>query len=262
MAFGLKKIILVFPILFCFLLMPFSALGEVPTREIVIELSNFRLYLYQDGVKIGDYPVAIGAMANPTPVGETRVVSRVLYPTYYPRDWGKKGLSPVPPGPDNPVGTRWLGLSWPNYGIHGTNNPGSIGKAVSDGCIRMFNKDVEELFEMVRIGTPVRIVQKTEESPPPQEQEEKLNPQEQEEKLNPEVNPGLFLVQVGAFENKNNALREQGKLKVAGYTAEIYSDGLFHVCLEGHYSWLDAKLLQFELERLGFNVFIKFYKEK
>ncbi len=253
MAGGLKKIILVLPLLLCFLTMSFTALGEAPERKIVIELSNFRLFLYQDGVKIRVYPVAIGSSVSPTPVGEAKIASRVYYPTYYPRDWGKKGLSPVLPGPDNPVGTRWLGLSLPNYGIHGTNNPGSIGKAVSEGCIRMFNEDVEELFEMVRVGTPVRIVQKKDDSGWPQEQVEKLSP---------EVNPGLFLVQVGAFEHKNNALREQGKLKAAGYTAEIYSNGLFQVCLADYFSWLDAKLVQFELERLGFGVFIKFYKEE
>ncbi len=253
MAVGFKKIIMIFPLIILLFFMPFSVLGETPEREIVIELSSFRLFLYQDGVEILDYPIAIGSSATPTPVGETKVTTRVYNPTYYPRHWGIKGLSPIPPGPDNPVGTRWLGLGWPNYGLHGTNNPASIGKAVSDGCIRMFNRDVEVLFEMVRVGTPVRIVQKKDDSAPP--------PQEKEVKLSPEVNPGLFLIQVGAFENKNNALREQGKLKVAGYDAEIYRNGLFHVYLEDQFSWLDAKLVQFELERVGFNVFIKHYKD-
>jgi len=254
MGVRLKKIKIVFLLGIIFSLIPFSALGETPEREIVIELSSFRLYLYQDGVKILDYPIAIGSSVTPTPVGETKIVNRVVNPTYYPRHWGIKGLSPIPPGPENPVGTRWLGLGWPNYGIHGTNNPASIGTAVSDGCIRMLNKDVEVLFEMVRIGTPVRIVQKKDDSAPPIK--------EQEEKINPEVNPGLFLIQVGAFENKNNALREQGKLKVAGYDADIYGDRLYHVYLKDQFAWLDAKLVQYELERLGFSVFLKYYKEE
>lgn len=247
-----KKNFLVLLLLLCFLGMSLTALGEKPEREIIIELSNFRLYLYQEGVKILDYPIAIGAPATPTPVGATKIVNRVYFPTYYPREWGKKGLTPIAPGPDNPVGTRWLGLSWPNYGIHGTNNPASIGKAVSDGCIRMFNEDVEELFEMIRMGTPVKIVQKIGEAGIPKEQERELNP---------EFKPGWFRVQLGAFEHQQNALRTLEKLKVAGYDAEVSNNKLFVVSLVDHFPWLEAKLVQFDLERLGFNVYITQYSE-
>ncbi len=252
MAFGLRKIVSVLFIFLCFLGMSLTAEGETPERKIVIELSTFRLYLYQEGAKILEYPIAIGAPDTPTPVGDTKIVNRVYYPTYYPIDWGKKGLTPIAPGPDNPVGARWLGLGLPNYGIHGTNNPASIGKAVSDGCIRMFNEDVKELFEMVRIGTPVTIVHKKELGSRPQEQIEKLISIE---------NPGLFVVQVGAFERRENALRRQEELKAAGFEAEIYSNNLFQVWLADRLSWLEAILLQHELERMGFSVFIKSYEE-
>jgi len=64
----------------------------------------------------------------------------------------------VAPGPANPLGTRWMGLGYKGYGIHGTNRPHSIGKAASHGCIRMRNHDVEELFELVQVGDPVDLV--------------------------------------------------------------------------------------------------------
>jgi lipoprotein-anchoring transpeptidase ErfK/SrfK len=75
----------------------------------------------------------------------------VTDPTYY-----HSGVV-IPPGPDNPVGTRWVGLSQKGYGIHGTNEPGSIGKARSHGCIRMRNRDVEEFFTLVSVGDTVEI---------------------------------------------------------------------------------------------------------
>jgi lipoprotein-anchoring transpeptidase ErfK/SrfK len=79
-------------------------------------------------------------------------VDRVPDPTWY----GKGKV--VPPGKNNPVGTRWIGLSRKGYGIHGTNSPSSIGRNVSHGCIRMRNRDVEQLFEMVSIGDSVELV--------------------------------------------------------------------------------------------------------
>src|SRR5262249_61168811 len=81
-------------------------------------------------------------------------------PWWYPptQDSWAKGLKPVPPGPDNPLGTRWMGLSAPGVGIHGTDAPSSIGYSVSHGCIRMQVPEAEWLFEHVSVGTPVVIL--------------------------------------------------------------------------------------------------------
>lgn len=132
-------------------------------REVVINLPAFTLSVYEGGILTHQYPIAIGSVVEQqTVLGTTRIINKVADPTYYPRDWWKRdGVEPIPPGPDNPVGTRWLGLDIPHYGIHGTNDPDSIGKPASAGCIRMFNKDVEELTELVAVGTPVHIVYDT-----------------------------------------------------------------------------------------------------
>lgn len=112
---------------------------------IRISLSKRRLYLSQNGKIIKTYPVGVGKIATQTPRGDFVIVSKVPYPYSYPG------------GPLSPFGTLWMGLSKPHYGIHGTNNPSSIGKYVSHGCIRMYNDDVEELGRLVPIGTPVQI---------------------------------------------------------------------------------------------------------
>ena len=115
-----------------------------PTRVIVVSLEDRRLALVEDGTVKKVYRVAVGRGTSPSPTGTFMIVRRVENPTYY-HD-GKV----IPPGPDNPVGTRWMGLSQKGYGIHGTNEPHSIGKAASHGCIRMGQKDLEELFAQVR----------------------------------------------------------------------------------------------------------------
>jgi len=81
-------------------------------------------------------------------------------PWWYPptQDAWAKGLQPVPPGPGNPLGTRWMGLSAPGVGIHGTDEPWSIGHSESHGCIRMQVPDAEWLYKRVRVGTPVFII--------------------------------------------------------------------------------------------------------
>lgn len=130
-------------------------------REIVINIPEFTLYLYENGVVIRQYPIGIGNVLNPSVLGKTEVINLVENPTYYPIRWWERELEPIPPGPDNPVGTRWIGLGFPSYGIHGTNNPDSIGKAMSAGCIRMYNHDVEELMRLIKIGTPVNLIYQT-----------------------------------------------------------------------------------------------------
>lgn len=113
--------------------------------KVVVNLTQRRLYLLRDSRVIKSYPVGIGKIATKTPTGTYRIISRVPYPYSYPG------------GPLSPFGTLWLGLSRPGYGIHGTNRPTSIGKMVSKGCIRMHNKDVEDLAKYVGIGTEVVI---------------------------------------------------------------------------------------------------------
>jgi len=124
---------------------------ESSTRLIVISIPDRQLALIVDGEVVKVYPVAVGKDSTPSPEGEFTVISRNVDPTYYHE--GKV----VPPGKNNPLGTRWMGLDLKGYGIHGTNAPKSIGKAASHGCIRMAKKDLEELFTLVRVGDAVTI---------------------------------------------------------------------------------------------------------
>jgi lipoprotein-anchoring transpeptidase ErfK/SrfK len=120
-------------------------------RQIIVSLEDRKLALLEDGVVTRVFPVAVGKDSSPSPSGSFSVVNRVTNPTYYHP--GKV----IPAGASNPLGNRWIGLSQKGYGIHGTNEPRSIGKAASHGCIRMAKKDLEELFEMVRPGDAVEI---------------------------------------------------------------------------------------------------------
>jgi lipoprotein-anchoring transpeptidase ErfK/SrfK len=120
-------------------------------RRIVISIPDRKLALVEDGRVLKIYPVAVGALATPSPEGSYTVIQRLTNPTWYAP--GKV----VPPGRSNPLGTRWIGLSRKGYGIHGTSNPRSIGRRASHGCIRLRNHDVEQLFTMVAIGDPVDL---------------------------------------------------------------------------------------------------------
>lgn len=97
------------------------------------------LTLYNDGVFEKAYPIAIGKPSTPTPVGTFTIINKAYKP-------------------GGPFGERWLGLNKRGYGIHGTNNPSSIGNAVSNGCVRLHNADIIELYNKVPIGTKVTIV--------------------------------------------------------------------------------------------------------
>jgi L,D-transpeptidase ErfK/SrfK len=126
---------------------------------IVIRRGSNRLYLYDGQKFVRRFGVATGQPSYPTPLGRWEIVVKQRDPWWYPPDseWAK-GEEPVPPGPTNPLGTRWMGLSAPLVGIHGTPNSYSIGYSASHGCIRMLVPEAEWLFEHVEIGTPVFIV--------------------------------------------------------------------------------------------------------
>ena len=126
---------------------------------IVIRRESKALYLYDGSQLVRTFGVATGQSQYPTPLGLFNVVDKQLNPWWRPpdSDWAK-GLEPIPPGPGNPLGTRWMGLSSPGVGIHGTPDAASIGYSASHGCIRMRIPDAEWLFGQVTWGTPVYIV--------------------------------------------------------------------------------------------------------
>lgn len=126
--------------------------------RIVVNLSQRSLRLIRDGKVVMTYRIAIGQPAYPTPTGDYEIIQKQVDPTWFPPDspWAK-GLGPIPPGPGNPLGTRWIGTSAPAIGIHGTYADSSIGTAASHGCLRMHIPDVEELYEEVSLGMKVSI---------------------------------------------------------------------------------------------------------
>jgi lipoprotein-anchoring transpeptidase ErfK/SrfK len=127
---------------------------------IVVNRTQNTLKLYDSQRLIRTIPVATGQAIYPTPQGIFKIVDKQKNPWWYPPtyDAWAHGLKPVPPGPDNPLGTRWMGLSIPGVGIHGTDEPTSIGYSASHGCIRMHVPDAEWLFTRVSVDTPVVIV--------------------------------------------------------------------------------------------------------
>jgi len=132
--------------------LPPGDLPDRPKRLIVVSLEDRKLALVEDGKARKIYDVAVGKPSTPSPVGTFTIERRVANPTYH-HD-GKTVL----PGPGNPVGTRWMGLSKHGYGIHGTNQPDSIGKAASHGCIRMAKNNLKEFYELVAEGDTVQLV--------------------------------------------------------------------------------------------------------
>jgi lipoprotein-anchoring transpeptidase ErfK/SrfK len=126
---------------------------------VVIRRESKRLFLYRGEKPRRTFRVATGQASYPTPVGRFTIVTKQRNPWWYPpaSEWAE-GLEPVPPGPGNPLGTRWMGLSAPLVGIHGTPDAASIGYSASHGCIRMLVPEAEWLFDRVRLGTTVFIV--------------------------------------------------------------------------------------------------------
>ena len=136
---------------------------KVTTAElglsIVILRGSNRLFLFS-GTKVArTFGIATGRPEYPTPLGDYEIVTMQRNPWWYPppSKWAAAS-EPIPPGPGNPLGTRWMGLSAPYVGIHGTPDAASIGYSASHGCIRMRIPDAEWLFGHVKIGTPVFII--------------------------------------------------------------------------------------------------------
>lgn len=120
-------------------------------RRVVVSIPDRRLAVIESDQVIAVYAVAVGAPVSPSPVGAFTIVARVTNPTYY------RPGKVIGPGAMNPIGTRWIGLNIKGFGIHGTDDPRSIGFAKSHGCIRLRNEDVEALFEQLRAGDVVEL---------------------------------------------------------------------------------------------------------
>ena len=146
-------------------------LPNAPREGIVINLAAMRLFYFprrnaREEQVVYTFPIGIGRVGFATPEGRTRVTRMAKNPSWRPgpgvrrerREQGELLPAVVPPGPDNPLGSRAMYLSWPSYLIHGTNQPAGIGLRSSAGCIRLFPEDVELLYELVRPGTTVTVV--------------------------------------------------------------------------------------------------------
>lgn len=136
-------------------------LPEVGEEDMVVNVPELRLYffLHRLGL-VMTFPVGIGQEDAQTPQGVFRVVEKKVDPVWFiPPSLRDEypGIRSIPPGPDNPLGKYWIGLSGGSYGIHGTNSPWGIGRLVSHGCIRLYPEDIERLFPLVRVGMKVKL---------------------------------------------------------------------------------------------------------
>ena len=129
---------------------------------ILINIPEMRLYLFLKKISmVKTFPIGIGVTENFTPVGRFYIKETRVFPTWYiPISLREKyeGRKSIPPGPENPLGSHWMGLSIRGYGIHGTNFPWAVGRLVTHGCIRLYPEDILHLYPIVPIGTPVNIV--------------------------------------------------------------------------------------------------------
>jgi L,D-transpeptidase ErfK/SrfK len=136
-------------------------LPAVNTKGIVINVPELRLYLFFTDIKmVKTYPIGIGVLDSPTPLGRFTIMEKTKNPTWniplsLQEEYGRQSM---PPGPDNPLGAYRLRLSNFDVGIHGTNIPWGVGRLVSHGCIRLYPEDIGELFSEVKVGTPVEII--------------------------------------------------------------------------------------------------------
>ncbi len=146
-------------------------LPDVPKTGVVLNIATKRLFYYPPSTdsepqQVLTYPIGIGRVGWETPLGVTRVVAKARDPSWWVpasvrREHAEQGNplpSVVPPGPDNPLGTRVLKLEMPGYLIHGTNQPYGVGMRVSHGCVRLYPENIEFLYTLVDIGESVTII--------------------------------------------------------------------------------------------------------
>lgn len=129
--------------------------------EIVINVAEMRLYYFRKEKRtVETYPIGVGDLGFETPVGTYKVVQKRKNPYWYvPKSlWKETTERVVPPGPENPLGEYWLGLSLEAYGIHGTNFPWAIGRLVTLGCIRLYPEHIKTLYGEVNVGTKVNLI--------------------------------------------------------------------------------------------------------
>jgi lipoprotein-anchoring transpeptidase ErfK/SrfK len=125
--------------------------SPAPKHQIIISIADRQLAVIDHGQVLKTYPIAVGAHGTPSPDGDFVIINHAKDPVY------RHGDKEIGPGKDNPLGTRWMGLSLKGYGIHGTNVQSSVGKAISHGCFRMRKQDVEELYALVQVGDTVMV---------------------------------------------------------------------------------------------------------
>jgi L,D-transpeptidase ErfK/SrfK len=125
--------------------------SPAPKRQIIISIADRQLAVIDNGQVLKTYSIAVGARGTPSPDGDFVIINHAKDPIY------RGGDLEIPPGNDNPLGSRWMGLSLKGYGIHGTNVQSSVGKAISHGCFRMRKQDVEELYALVQVGDTVMV---------------------------------------------------------------------------------------------------------
>ena len=136
------------------------------TAGIVLNVAQRMLFVFDDGEVIRGFPVAVGRPDWRTPLGAFEIAQKEIDPVWdvpvsIQAEMARKGqpvLVKVPPGAQNPLGNRWLGLSIPAVGIHSTNQPSSIYRFATHGCVRVHPDDMLELFDLVSVGMPVEIV--------------------------------------------------------------------------------------------------------
>jgi len=136
-----------------FILSSLTAPAHAADKKLYINLASRLMLFYEGDTKVAVYHLGVGKVSTPTPTGYYKIQEKLINPSWIdPSDPEFE----IPSGEDNPLGYRWMGL-FGNYGIHGTNRPESIGGYVSNGCIRMNERDVEKVFDAVEVGTPVEI---------------------------------------------------------------------------------------------------------
>ena len=135
--------------------------AEHPETGLLVNLPERMVYVFKNNTVINFYPIAIGRPSFPTPAGKYKIVERIKNPTWFPPAWAKTKKKEVPPGPDNPLGDRWIGLSAPGIGLHSTTDPLSVGDFASHGCMRMIPEFARELFDTVEVGWPCWITYET-----------------------------------------------------------------------------------------------------